>query len=204
MVSQTLKSKIVAMNSLHVGVQSWTIQDGNYPDLRIGDVCHFALEFFPNSWGESQAASIACSRSAGSNYQVTARPVFVTPSVVVLDFGWLAFRQMSPPKWIKAGKCIEADVQVEIDPFFYREELRVLGGMPELRYDFRVLGIELDNTPWISAVDADGRTIQVRDESQRSYLPVAETDAWSDDDGNAHYILEVERIEGDAVENGSS
>jgi len=75
------------MDSLHVGVQSWIIHDGNYPDFRIGDVCHFALEFCPDSLGESAASSISCSRYAGSNYRVIARPVFVTPSVVVLDFG---------------------------------------------------------------------------------------------------------------------
>jgi hypothetical protein len=32
------------------------------------------------------------------------------------------------------------------------------------------------------------------DDSQTSFCQVSETDAWSDDDGNAHYVLELERI----------
>jgi len=39
------------------------------------------------------------------------------------------------------------------------------------------------------------RPTMARDESHQSFRPVPETDAWSDDDGNAHYILDVERID---------
>ena len=116
-------------------------------------------------------------------------------NVIVLDFGLLAYDQALPPKWMKPGKSIDAEIYVGIDPFFYFEELHAFKGMPELRYEFRVRGIELETTPWISTADSDGRTIMTRDESKTSYRPISETDAWSDDDGNAHYILDVERID---------
>jgi len=40
--------------------------------------------------------------------------------------------------------------------------------MPELRYEFRVRGIELETTPWISSVDANGRAR--KDETSRRSL----------------------------------
>ncbi|MGB7323295.1 MAG: hypothetical protein WBD31_00380 [Rubripirellula sp.] len=126
---------------------------------------------------------------------MTARTIFATRNVFVLDFGILAYDQAEPPKWLKSGGWIDADIYLGVDPFFYYEELYAIKGMPELRYQFRIRDIELETTPWISTVDSSGRTINTRDETQQTYRPVAETDAWSDDDGNAHYILDVERID---------
>jgi hypothetical protein len=183
------------MNSLQIGISSWIIQDGNYPDFRIGDVVRLALEFHPHAIRESSTTSTSCSHVSGSNYRVTARTIFVTKSVFVLDFGILAYDQAPPPKWLKSGGWIDADIYLGIDPFFYFEELYAIKGMPELRYQFRIREIELETTPWISTVDSSGRTIRTRNETQQTYRPVAETDAWSDDNGNAHYILGVERID---------
>lgn len=183
------------MNSLHIGVSSWIIQDGNYPNFRIGDVARFALEFHPHTIRESTETSTSCMRVNGSNYRVTAQTIFVNQNVFVLDFGLLAYDQASQPKWMKSGKFIDAEIDVGIDPFFYFEELHAIKGMPELRYGFRIRGIELETTPWMSTIDSDGRTMMTRDESQKSFQPIAETDAWSDDNGNAHYILEIERID---------
>lgn len=183
------------MNTLHIGVSSWIIQDGNYPDFRIGDVVRFALEFHPHQMRESSAKSTSCTRVSGSNYRVTARTVFTDTNVFVLDFGFLAYDQAPPPRWMKPGQYVDADVYLGIDPFFYFEELYAIQGMPELRYQFRIRDIELETTPWISTADSTGRTMMTRDESQQLFRPVAETDAWSDDDGNAHYILDVARID---------
>ena len=183
------------MNSFHVGVSSWIIQDGNYPDFRIGEVVHLALELHTRAIRESSADSTSCTRVSGSNYRVTARTIFTTRNVFVLDLGFLAYDQAPPPKWMKTGKWIDADIYVGVDPFCYFEELYAIKGMPELRYQFRIREIELETTPWISTVDSSGRRINTRDETRQTYRPVAETDAWSDDNGNAHYVLDVERID---------
>jgi hypothetical protein len=190
------------MNTLHIGVSSWIIQDGNYPDFRIGDVVRFALECHPHRILESSANSKLCTRLSASNYRVTAQTVFTTKNVFVLDFGFLAYDQAPSPKWMKAGQFVDADLYVGIDPFFYFEELHAIKGMPELRYGFRIRDIELETTPWISTVDSNGRTIMTRDESNQSFRQVAETDAWSDDNGNAHYVLDVERIENETEQCG--
>lgn len=183
------------MDSLFIGVSSWIIQDGNYPDFRIGDAINIALEFHPYRVCESTSNSSSIIRLASCHYRVNAKTIFLNDNVVVLDFGYLAYDQASPPRWMRSNSYVDADVYLGIDPFFYFEELHATRGMPELRYRFRVVGIELETTPWMSTVDSHGRTIRNRDDSQTSFSPVAETDAWTDDDGNAHYILELERID---------
>lgn len=130
------------MNSLHIGVSAWIIQDGNYPDFRVGDVVRTALEFHPHGLRESSAESSACMRLSGSNYRVTARTIFTDRNVFVLDFGLLAYDQAPPPKWMKPGRFVDADIYVGIDPFFYFEELHAIKGMPELRYQFRVTDVQ--------------------------------------------------------------
>ncbi len=125
------------MDSLYIGVSSWIIQDGNYPDFRIGDALNIALQFHPYRICES------------------------------------------------------------------KNSLASIHGIPELRYAFRVRGIELETTPWLTTIDSQKRTMKTRDNSQISFLPVAETDAWSDDNGNAHYVLELERIGNGAEQSGA-
>ena len=66
--------------------------------------------------------------------------------------------------------------------------------MPELRYDWRIRSIWLETTPWLSSIDEKGRTSLRRHEEQESFVEVAETNAWEDDGGHAHYLLECERI----------
>jgi hypothetical protein len=191
------------MNTLHIGVSSWIIQDGNYPDFRIGDIVKLALECHPRRIIESSANSKQCTRLSASNYRVTAQTIFTQKNVFVLHFGLLAYDQAPPPKWMKSGQYVDADLYVGIDPFFYFEELYAIKGMPELRYGFGIRDIELETTPWISTVDSSGRTIMTRDESNQSFRPVAETDAWLDDNGNAHYVLKLERIENGTEQSGA-
>ncbi|XZE35645.1 hypothetical protein SH501x_001147 [Pirellulaceae bacterium SH501] len=183
------------MDSLFVGVSSWIIQDGNYPDFRIGDAINIALEFHPYRACESKSKSTSIMRIAFCHYRVNAKAIFLNDNLVVLDFGYLAYDQATPPRWMRSNSYVEADVYLGIDPFLYFEELHAIRGIPELRYRFRVVGIELETTPWMSTVDLHGRAVRKRDDTQTSFSPVAETDAWSDDDGNAHYILELARIE---------
>jgi hypothetical protein len=191
------------MESLYIGVSSWIIQDGNYPDFRIGDAINIALEFHPYRICESRNSLASITRLSSCHYRVNGKSIFVSNNVFVLDFGLLAYDQASPPKWMKSNCYIDAEIYLGIDPFFYFEELHAILGMPELRYNFRVRGIELETTPWMSTVDSHGHRMNVRDDSQASFCPVSETDAWSDDNGNAHYVLELERIDNGPEQSGA-
>jgi hypothetical protein len=95
-----------------------------------------------------------------------------------------------------SGSWVEGEIYLGIDPFMYFEGLKNQAGMPSLTYSFRIGEILLETTPWLTRSDESGRTIMVRDDQNESYREVAETDAWNDNSGNAHYILKCFSIDG--------
>lgn len=184
------------MHNLNVGIDSWIIQDGNYPDFTVGQAATFALEFYPHSLAPADGRSPLCEHIDASKYRICCNVIFTAKQVWVVDFGILAYLNHPTPRIASKGAWLCAEVYLGIDPFFYVEELHAIPKMPELRYDFRVRDILLETTPWLTNKDADGHTVMTRDESRRSYSNVAETNAWEDDGGHAHYILQCERISG--------
>lgn len=183
------------MDSLNVGIASWIIQDGNYGDFKVGQEAKFALEFYPRSLAKSKQATKLAKHTAANRYQICGQMVYKTNEVWVLDMGFLAYQEVKPPKFAKEGSWVEGETYISIDPFFYFEYLNKLPGMPNLNYSFRIEQIFLETTPWIKYDEASplvigkDRIIMQRDEWRESYIEVAETDAWNDDDGNAHYVL---------------
>ena len=183
------------MEPLDIGVAAWIIQDGNYADFTVGQVVQFALEFYPHSLTASRETSKSATHLKGSIYDVCGQVVYRTNQVWVLDMGFLAYQEAKPPEYAAKGAWVEGKVYVGIDPFFYFEGLNKLPGMPDLTYNFRIEQILLETTPRLTTQDESGRTVMSRNEHQESYREVSQTDAWNDDDGNAHYVLNCERIE---------
>lgn len=107
----------------------------------------------------------------------------------MLDMGFLAYQESQPPRYATRGSWVEGEIYLGIDPFMYFEQLKNLSGMPSLVYGFRIEQIFLETTPWLSKSDESGRTMMVRNEQNESYREVPKTDAWNDDDGHAHYVL---------------
>jgi len=182
------------MEILHVGIDSWIIQDGNYSDFRVGEAAKFALEFYPQSIEASHERQVSRDHLFGSRYRVCCKVIYTAKNVWVVDFGFMAYQNQPPPRVASKSKWLQAEIYVGIDPFFYFEELHALPNMPSLKYDFRIREILVETTPWLTSKDGQERTILTRDESRRSFTPVAETNAWGDDQGHAHYILECEPI----------
>lgn len=178
------------MVKLYVGIDSWIIQDGNYGDFRAGETAEFALEFYPHSIDVSTSQEASCKRLRGCQYRIRGQVVYVDRSAWVVDFGVMAYQNSEPPKTVDNGSWVEGEVYLGIDPFFYFEELHALPAMPELHYEWHINTILLETTPWLTQTDERGRTILTRDQEQESFTQVSETNAWSDDDGNAHYVLE--------------
>jgi hypothetical protein len=106
----------------------------------------------------------------------------------------MAYQNCEPPPVAKQGAWVEAEIYLGIDPFFYFEELDSLPGMPALQYEWRIGGISLETTPWLSRQDDTGRTFMTRDEQRESFREVPATNAWDDDQGHGDYILACERI----------
>ena len=87
---------------------------------------------------------------------------------------------------------------VGVDPFVYFEYLFRRPTMPPLSYHWVLRGIRRETTPWIESTLPNGRPCTARDESRRAFVPARETKAWTDDDGQAEYVLACERIGGPA------
>lgn len=179
------------MDSLNIGLDSWIIQDGNYPDFVTGQKTQFALEFYPHSLNMSESKTPSVTHLKASRYQVCAQVAYVGDRVWVLDMGFLAYQHTQPPEYARKGRWVEGEVYIGIDPFMYFENLKNLRGMPDLTYNFRVEQILLETTPWLKEQE-----IFVRDEQNESYKEIAETDAWNDDGGHAGYILKCVFIDG--------
>jgi hypothetical protein len=173
-----------------VGIAAWIIQDGNYNDFRVGQQAEFAMEFYPVSLRPSDDCGQSFRHLKANLYQVVGRVVFVTQKVWVIDVGFMLFQETRPPSYATRHSWFAGEIEISIDPYFYREYLHGLPGMPELTYGFQITDIFLEQTPWLISKDEVGRTVMERNKRKESYTAINETDAWKDDEGRAHYILQ--------------
>lgn len=187
---------LIIMPVLHIGLDSWIIQDGNYEDFTTGGSYRFALEFHPHKIAPSTTVgdsfALSLQHTIGATHEALGKVVRVAISSWVIDFGVPALQNSAPPSWAQSGVFVTGRVYLGIHPFFYLEELKDEPGMPNLLRDWLVRRIFLETTPWIESTDAGGRKIMTRADIPRSFVEVRRTDAWKDDGGHAHYVLESE------------
>jgi hypothetical protein len=182
------------MQTYFVGLDAWIIQDGNYGNFRVGETATFALEFNPHTMQLATSHEPLAERTGECRYRVRAQVLYARPSAWVIDFGAMAYQNEKPPRVARKGSWVEGEIYLGIDPFFYRDELHSRPGMPAMQYRWRVRSITLETTPWQSVKHEGSGTLLTRDERERSFIEVAETNAWEDDQGRAHYVLECQQI----------
>jgi hypothetical protein len=178
-----------------IGLSSWIIQDGNYPDFTTGQHAEFALEFYSQTYQKSDVRSKSSKSLGAAKYEIIGEVIYLTPEVWVLDFGICAFREFKPPEGISVGNFVAAEIYVGIDPFFYFERLYKLPKIPALIYSWRINSIGQQTAPFIETRALSGQTILVRDEKKLGYRDIGKTDAWKDDDGHAEYVLTCTRLD---------
>ncbi|MFM0596546.1 hypothetical protein [Paraburkholderia dilworthii] len=178
------------MNELTVGLNAWIIQDGNYDEFRRGESYKLALEFNGSALIPSVERAMQCKHKDTSLFNVVAKVIFSTPEVWVIDFGVKVFCESRPPRFAKFGQWVQGEIWLGIDPFFYKERLHRLPGMPDLSVDWFVIRIQLETTPWIE--DKSGvRTLLKRDSARAEWIDQVATDAWTDDGGRGDYLLSL-------------
>src|SRR5206468_320386 len=99
------------------------------------------------------------------------------------------------PEFIQLGARVEGELYLGVDPFTYKESLWSITGMPSLFRTFRIESILLETTPWIAGYHGATATL-IRDNRRESFIEVPRTDAWRDDDKNAHYVLRCKLLSG--------
>ncbi|HEY0910162.1 MAG TPA: hypothetical protein VGD75_08005, partial [Bradyrhizobium sp.] len=141
------------MDNLIAGLDSWVIEDGNYPEFTRDAEVAFALELYASSPleevepGSNPAAFL---RHIGeANYEVLGQVVYVADDWWVMDVGVLAFREERPPTNLRRGNWLCGKIFIGIDPFFYFERLAHQPGAPGLIYDWKIEKIEVQTSPLI-------------------------------------------------------
>jgi hypothetical protein len=182
------------MHSLQVGLSSWIIQDGNYPDFHAGQEYRFALEFYARDpiIDDSLPATRELAPIGNAKYRADGSVIFYSEQAWVIDIGVLAYQEGRPPANARVGSRIAGDIYLGIDPFFYFESLSALPCMPSLYRQWYVRSILLETTPWLETMDETGRLQRTRDASNVSCVEVSATDAWNHDEGHGHYVLDCE------------
>ena len=183
--------------SLRIGLSSWIIQDGNYGDFAVGRQYAFALEFWPLEplavrHPDAAAASLSMQWEHDEVYSIKGKVSFIAASWWVLDTGIPMYLELNNPPG-PVGTPVRGQIGISIDHFSYFESLAREAGAPALIFDWRVDAIEMDTAPW---VETKPRHFE-RDRSRQGWRSLRHTDAWTDDDENADYVLTCSRIPGD-------
>jgi hypothetical protein len=96
------------MQRLLIGLSTWIIQDGNYPDFHVGREYRFALEFYPHEIALGAVAGLPgrLKSLGGALYEVGGAVAFQSPEAWVVDFGVPAYREERPPPFAVVGARI--------------------------------------------------------------------------------------------------
>lgn len=176
-----------------VGLYSWIIEDGNYPNfVRDTDVA-FALEFyssFPLTALEPEVAPFPSMTHIGDNrYDVSAHVVYRAENWWAIDAGLLAYMDGKPPIYAQPGRWLSGEIHVGVDPFFYFENFGHGAGAPPLVYDWKVEKIEAQTAP---RMEVKPRFWE-RDPAKLGWEEIIETNAGED---SGEYLLHCRRIGG--------
>lgn len=169
----------VDTRSWMIGVDSWVILDGNYPDFFTGQRTDFAVEFASRS-GLARldgAREPSVRWIADSRYEVIAQVVHDRPNAQVIDFGMLAYHYIGiedPEHRSQVGGWVTGEINLGVDPFFYVDDLANEGGFPALIYSWTVQEV-------LQRSEASG------------LLEIERTDVWGDLSTSPSYVLRCHR-----------
>ncbi len=181
--------------TLGVHIAKWIIEDGNYGDFAVGDIRQFAIEFY-SCTGLRKASSFRRQLMLKEkySYHIVGEVVFILKDVCVLDFGVFAYSNRSSdyPAGLRTGDFVEGEIVLGIDPYFYFQWYYKMPDIPPLIYEWRIKAIEEETTPWVRI----GESGKVRDETQRSFASVTNTDesVAQPPDGSS-YVMHCSRLD---------
>jgi hypothetical protein len=175
-----------------LGMSSWVIQDGNYPDFAVGEPRRFALEFSDKTLREVKPGIRSAEALGEARFEITADVAYAAPDLLMLDFGLLAYSDARAPA-AESGTWRSGIVRLEVDHFTYFETHAKREGIPPAVYAWTITGIWRQTAPHI--LDPH-QNIFARDPGRLGYAPLDRTDAWHDDGGRAEYLLRC-RLESD-------
>jgi hypothetical protein len=182
----------VTNEHLTIGLSSWIICDGNYPDFSRGGQVSFALEFHASDGWTFMEPGLgrvkALERMYTCHYHAVAEVIYVRDDWWAIDAGVRLYRHEKPPREMEPGWWMSADVFVGIDPFHYIQRHSRHHAAPGLIYDWEIDRIELDTSPYI--VRENGESM--RDPLRRASRDIDRTNAGRD---GGDYFLHCRRLD---------
>jgi hypothetical protein len=180
-----------AVQRWSLSLDSWIVQDGNYPDFVGGQQAEFAVEFCFLEPPELAGDVASCARrTVGTSSEISGRVTAIVEQAWVLDCGIGVYQDQPPPPGIAVGDLVRGVANLGVDPFFYFERLHAVAGMPPLIYTWRIDAISRQAGPFVQAGN-----VLARDRTKDGWLPLERTDAWHDDDGLASYKLDCDLLD---------
>ena len=138
-----------------------------------------------------RAGRSLCGRTEGARYDLCGRVLFVLEEAWVVDVGIAVYGNRLLPPNVAAGDMVAGDAYLGIEsPAVYDDAF--FRAAPPLRYSWRIEGIRLATTPWLEVAP---RSL-MRDETRVGYVDVERTNAWEDDAGRGHYVLDCALLGG--------
>jgi len=177
-----------------IGLASWVIQDGNDGDFEVGQRGRFAVGFFADDLREPQVHEKAVASLGEGRYEICGQVVVAQRDLAVLDFGLLAYADGRPPT-AELGDWRAGRLSLEVDCYSYFEIHATKRGVPPAVYAWTITGIWRQTAPYIPDL-ARGDNWLKRDPERAGWAWLDRTAAWSDDDGQAEYVLRC-RLESD-------
>jgi len=139
----------------NIHLDSWIIQDGNYPDFVRGQTAEFAVEFrIPDGAEVSECNDAPVAKAVSDKYEVVGLCVVQKPELTVLDIGVRVYRQEGvggTGRFFAAGSTFRTKIEPGVDPYFYFEHLNRIGGVEPLVYTWRIDSIMMQAAPFIEA-----------------------------------------------------
>jgi len=185
---------------LTIGLSSWIIQDGTFPEIEVGSEHRVALEFYAKDGLKPTIGPKALRQVEGATYDIAAEVIAMYEEAWILDCGVRLLRDADAPKGTRLGDVVGGRVYLGVDPFWYLEQISGVPDAPDLWYSVRIDSIHLDVTPRIRSTDPSGREMWSRDGVvDPRHEEIIATNSSKDDDGSAEYLLGVTLLSGPGV-----
>lgn len=191
------------MATLYAGVDAWMIQEGNLPEFSVGQCVRLGLMFAPRHVEPSPRPERKMVHLGGCCYHLRGRVRFGDVDAWSLDVGWRLRGDGRPAGLIETLDWLQGEGALQVDPWCLAMPPRPVAAGVAPVY-FTVRQIVRDTAFHHHLHLSENRSIHPGRRAQSlvdfiaehhddaSQHRVAATNAWTDDLGNAHYVLALE------------
>ena len=182
---------------LQIHLAAWIIQDGNYEEFKCNQKRNFALEFWALNHLECFASidPVSYDNLSDSSLKVNAEVVVCTDNWHAIYFGVRAIREQPPPNEFAIGSRVRGTICLGVDPYFYKEYLHKDELGRSMVYSWNIDRIQIETAPYIESFHPKKGKSLIRDPDLRGWKDICSTNAWTDDDGHAEYLLDVSLVD---------